>query len=424
MRSQHVVRLLAGAGLALALVAVIATPASTQQQQQVLPPIARYTIDAGTLSGMAAMGQGGGMGAAMNMLRGGGGGVMHEMTLRLGSTRAPTGAPRADHFMPTVARLGKSVELVTTPPSKDGKVIDEPDPQPQTPKGRLLIYWGCGATAPKGQPIVIDFAKIAKGQVPTGLYAPPVNIPGDWTILPSTSKTYGDWPNAKDRKVLSGDSSLIGAHKIVSTYAPEINLNLTDDFMPALNARSAAQADGSQMLNWNGLPNATGYYAWVFSAKGETRDGPTEMVWWASSATQAFGGPMWNWLSPAAVQKLIAAKTVMPPSQTSCQVPAEVKKSGGDVTMGNLYAYGPERHYAFPERPKDPKIAWKPDWTTRVRYRSNTMFMMGMPGMDAEADEREDGPSQSAGSGGDQPAQKPKCKGLAGMVMRAKGLCV
>jgi len=423
MRPQSGSRLFAKTGLALALVAVIATPASTQQQQQVLPPIARYTIDAGTMSGMAAMGQGGGMGAAMNMLRGGGGGAMHELTLRLGSTRQPTGAPKADHFMPPVAKLGKSVELITPGPvTKGGPVEERRDYEPQTPKGRLLIYWGCGPTAPKGQPIVIDFAKMAKGQMPTGLYAPPVNIPGDWSILPSNSTTYGDWPNVKDRKVLSSDSSLLGAHKVVSSYAPEINLNLTDDFMPALNARTAAQPDGSQMLSWNGLPNATGYYAWVFSAKGESRDGPAEMVWWASSATQAFGGPMWNWLSPAAVQKLIAAKTVMPPSQTSCQVPAEVKKFGGEVMMGNLYAYGPERHYAFPERPKDPKIAWKPDWTTRVRYRSNTMFMMGMPGMGAEAQgERIDG--QTSPSGQSEP-QKPKCKGLAGVVMRAKGLCV
>lgn len=423
MRPQSASRLFAKTGLALALVAVIATPASTQQQQQVLPPIARYTIDAGTMSGMAGMGQGGGgMGAAMNMLRGGGNSAMHELVLRLGSTRQPPGAPKAEHFMPPVAKLGKSVELVTPTPSARGPV-EERDYQAQTPKGRLLIYWGCGATAPKGQPIVIDFAKMAKGQVPAGLYAPPVNIPGDWEIRPSNSTTYGDWPNAKDRKVVSGDSSLIGAHKVTSSYAPEINLNLVQDFMPALNARSAAQPDGSQMLSWNGLPNATGYYAWVFSAKGEGRDGPAEMVWWASSATQAFGGPMWNWLSPAAVQKLIAAKTVMPPSQTSCQVPAEVKKSGGEVMMGNLYAYGPEHHFAFPERPKDPKIAWKPDWTTRVRYRSNTMFMMGMPGMGAEAADDESGQSASGQSDQQSKPAKPKCKGLAGVVMRAKGLC-
>jgi len=402
--------------LALTLVALAAAPASTQQQQQVLPPIARYTLDAGTVSGMAAMGAGGGMNAAMAMMRGGGGSAAHELVLRIGSTRTPTGAPTAEHFMPPVAKLGKSVLLVTPNqvPSTTGAY------QGQMPKGRLLIYWGCGATAPKGQPIVIDFAKVAKGQVPPGLYAQPLNLPGDWDITVSNSKTYADWPNSKDKKSIGSDSSLLGPHKIASSYAPEINFALDQDFMPALNARSAEQAGGSIMLNWNALQRATGYYAWVFSAKGDGQGQPTDMVWWSSSATQQFGGPLWDWLSPAAVQKLIAAKTVMPPSQTSCQIPAEVKKAGGEVSMGSLYAYGPEQHFANPPRPADPKIAWKPDWTTRVRFRSNTSFMVGMPDMGGmsgvDAEQADEGQAE-------QPAKKPKCRGLGGIAQRAAGLC-
>lgn len=397
----------------------LAAPASTQQQQQVLPPIARYTIDAGTMSGMAGM-AGGGMSAAMAMM-GGGGGANHEMILRIGSTREPTGAPKAEHFMPAGARLGKSVELTYTP----GRGSPDTPQQGELPKGRLLIYWGCGATAPKGQPIVIDFAKVAKGQVPAGLYQQPMNLPGDWDIKPTNSKTYADWPNSKDRKSVSPGSSLIGAHKITSSYAPEINFSLNQDFMPPLSARSAEQTGGSIMLNWNRLPTATGYYAWAFSAKDMGGRGqPTEMVWWASSATQAFGGPLWDWLSPAAVQKLIGARTVMPPTQTSCQIPAEVKKAGGEIMMGSLYAYGPEQHFANPPRPADPKIAWKPDWTTRVRFRSNTMFMIGGPdmgdmGSTSEDDEESAGQSGQSSQGG----KKPKCRGLGGMVARAQGLC-
>ncbi|MBT2188407.1 hypothetical protein KK488_15740 [Sphingobium sp. H33] len=396
------------------MVSLLAVPAATQQQQQVLPPIARYTVDAGTMSGMAAMG--GGIGGAMSMMNGGGNRAMHEMLLRLGSTRASTGAASADHFMPAGAQLGKSVPLVTPQPGRS-----EPGGyEAQTPKGRLLIYWGCGATAPKGQPIVIDFAKVAKGQMPPGLYAPPMSLPGEWEVTPANSRTYGDWPNGKDRKTLSAASSLLGAHKVVSSYAPEINFNLAQDFMPPLSARSAEQPGGSVMLTWNRLAAATGYYAWAFSAKGTGRGQPTDMVWWASSATQAFGGPLWQWLSPAAVQKLIAARTVMPPTQTSCQIPAEVKQAGGEMTMGSLYAYGPELHFANPPRPSDPKVAWKPDWTARVRFRSNTMFMIGMPGMgdmgSAERGEQSEDTPQGDG--------KPKCKGgLVGIAMRARGLC-
>jgi hypothetical protein len=399
----------------LSLIALIAVPASTQQQQQVLPPIARYTIDAGTMSGMAGL-AGGGMGAALSMMGGGAGRANHEMILRIGSTRTPTGAPVAEHFMPAGAKLGRSVALTYTP----GK--GAPDaPEGQTPKGRLLIYWGCGATAPKGQPIVIDFAKVAKGQVPPGLYQQAINLPGDWDIRPTNSKTYADWPNAKDNKSVRPDSSLIGAHRITSSYAPEIAFTLNQDFMPPLSARSAEQAGGAIALSWNRLPTATGYYAWAFSARDQGGRGqPTEMVWWASSATQAFGGPLWDWLSPAAVQKLIGAKTVMPPTQTSCQIPAEVRKAGGEMMMGSLYAYGPEQHFANPPRPADPKIAWTPDWTTRVRFRSNTMFMVGGPDMgdmSGRGDEAEEAGAR------EQPGSKPKCKGLGGAIMRARGLC-
>lgn len=417
------VRRVARLASAAVMMTVLAVPASTQQQQQVLPPIARYTVDAGTMSGMAAM-SGGGMGAAMAMMRGGAGSAAHELVLRIGSTREPTGAPTAEHFMPAGAQLGKSVKLVTPvrQPSPDAV------PEGQLPKGRLLIYWGCGATAAKGQPIVIDFSKVARGQIPPGLYQQPISLPGDWDLTPGNSRTYADWPNAQDGKAVRPNSSLIGAHKITSSYAPEISFALDRDFMPALNARSAEQADGSIMLNWNALPAATGYYAWVFSAKDGGRGGqPTDMVWWASSATQAFGGPLWQWLSPAAVQRLIAARTVMPPSQTSCQVPAEVRKSGGEMTMGNLYAYGPEQHFAYPPRPTDPKVAWKPDWTARVRFRSNTMFMVGMEGMSGMsgmsrgADDTESGQDQGQQQGGEA---KPKCKGLGGIAKRAAGLCV
>ncbi|MBZ9645945.1 hypothetical protein K9B33_00155 [Sphingobium sp. 3R8] len=149
----------------LASFTLLAAPGTSQQASG---PIARYTIDAGTMSGMAAMaGGGGGMGAAMSMMMGGGRNQpLHELVLRLGSTRAPaSGAPAAAHFMPAGAGLGASVPLVTP------RVVPSDDkPMPgERPKGRLLLYWGCGATPGAGQPVVIDFAKVAKGQMPPGL---------------------------------------------------------------------------------------------------------------------------------------------------------------------------------------------------------------------------------------------------------------
>ncbi len=402
--------------LTLGTAAAIAVPALSQKSEA---PIARYTVDAGTMSGMAAMAGGGGNPLAM--LRGGGNQAAHEMILRLGSSRAATGAPTGDHFMPAGAGLGKSVPLVTPP---------RPTPVPtgypgQMPKGKLSLYWGCGEHAPKGQPVVIDFSKLAKGQVPPGLFAA-AEVADDWRVTMANSKTYGDWPNAKESKRLTGNSSILGAHRVASTYAPEINFTLADDFMPPLQPRTSDMTSGATNLTWGALPKATGYYAWVIATNPERAGGDLDMVWWTSSSTQQFGGFLGDWLSPGTVKKMIAAKTVMPPSQTSCAIPAEVKQSGGPMLMTQLYAYGPQADFAYPPRPSDPKAVWKPEWIARVRFRANAMVMAGMPGMggmmgnSGSYDDEEDasGPQQQ------QPQGKPKCPGgLRGIGMRAAGAC-
>ena len=400
-----------------AAAAALAVPALSQQSGTG-KTIARYTMDAGTTSGMMAMGQGGGVGAAMAMMRGGGNSVAHDLTLRLGSTQSAS-APAADHFMPTGAGLGRSVPLVgqrtqstpsETPPGMQG----------QMPQGRLLLFWGCGEHAGPGQPVVIDFSKLARGQVPPGLYANGVDLPDAWTVNSSNSTTYGDWPNARDTKTVPANSSLIGAHRIAGNYAPEINFTLSDDFMPALRATSRDIASGATGVSWNALAKATGYYAWAIATNPDQSGQSRDMVWWTSSSTQQFGGPMSDWLSPAAVARLVQAGTVMPPSQTQCTIPAEVKQAGGPMLMTQLFAYGPEANFSWPERPANAPRGWQPDWITRVRFRSNTMLMTGMPGM---GDFEDSGSSDSADGAAAPQQELPRCRGLRGIAEKAAGLC-
>lgn len=411
-----VLRRTAPCGTAIML-ALTSMPAVTQQNST--PPIARYTMDAGTSSGMAAM-----AGAAnpMALLRGGGGGAAHELQLHLGSSHAATGTPAADHFMPAGAGLGTSVPLVTpvSQPANFG-----PIPQGQMPSAKLYIFWGCGEHAPAGQPVVIDFAKLAKGQVPPGLYAAAVNVPEAWQVTPANSKTFGQWPNGRDTKVLPASASVIGDHRIAGNYSPEITFHLNRDFMPPLQPRTSPMASGAYGITWAGLPEATGYYAWAMGAKNMGRGQPTEMVWWASSSTQQFGGPLWDWLSPSAVAKLIAAKTVMPATQTSCTIPAEVRQMGGDNMMLNLYAYGPESDFAYPPRPTAKGAVWKPEWIARVRFRSNAMTILGLPDMSGLGVLQNDGGDQSENGESSQPSGAlPPCPhGLKGIGMRAAGQC-
>ena len=376
--------------------------------------VARYTVDAGTTSGMGAMSSGGGVSAALGALGGGGNQVVHELYLKLGSSRAPAGEASGDHFMPSGARLGQSVPLetprsVSGPQGTPGQV-----PQGQMPQGRLLLFWGCGEHAGPGQPVVIDFSRLSRGEVPPGLYADYSNLPEAWSVNSGNSRTYGEWPNSRDSKRLEASSSLLGAHRIASTYAPEIAFNLADDFMPALRPSTRDMASGAVNLSWNGLEKATGYYAWVIATnpEGNNRD----MVWWTSSSKQAFGGPMSDWISPAAARQLVADGTVMPPSQTTCAIPAEVKQAGGPFMMTQLFAYGPQADFSYPPRPANAPRGWAPEWIARVRFRANSMVMHGMPGMGdvGEAEERSE-PQQPS---------LPRCRGgLRGVAERAAGLC-
>ena len=85
--------------------------------------------------------------------------------------------------------------------------------------------------------------------------------------------------------------------------------------------------------------------------------------------------------------------------------------------MTQLFGYGPQADFSYPPRPASAKAAWKPDWIARVRFRTNTSLMLGMPGMGAM--EGADASTQ----GQPAPSGKPKCKGLKGVAMRAAGLC-
>lgn len=364
-------------------------------------PVVRYEMRAETMSGTGGMGGQGGMAAAMSMAFGGAPKAQHMLWLDIGSSRAAAdGKPKAEHFMPTGAKLGKSV-LLKTPvgtPSQPGTADF------QRPKGRMLIFWGCGEHAPKGQPVVIDFSKLAAGQVPPGMFSSAV--PMDRWVSPASNKTYGHWPS-DDGKSARPDSSLIGPHRVTGNYSPEMAFTLSKDFMAALSATNTVQPSGSTLLRWGQVPDATGYYASIIGGKqGPRGQEMADVVWWSSSATREFGGGLADWLAPATVARLVTARTVMSPQTTTCTVPVEVKAAAPDFMFGTLHAYGPEESFSYPPRPADPKAKWALEWTARIRHRSTTGFLVGVEGFAGAA----------AAETSDRPQCIPKKKGLGGML--------
>jgi hypothetical protein len=234
------------------------------------------------------------------MMGGGGGAANKSLTLQLGSSQANP-APAADHLPPQGLGAGPDLPLVSpkvpAAPVERGPEIPR---EYQKPRGKMLIFWGCGEHAKPGQPIVIDFAqmdpaKLQAGQMPAYMAAlkgfdyrhgePPA---------PYRNKGYGEWPNERTQTQVPASGSLVGEHTVKGNYSPQINFTLDEDqdFLGPINLTTNAKAPGGWVnLGWNLVGNAEAYLASAIGGNGET------VVLWSSSETQAGGFAMPDYLT-------------------------------------------------------------------------------------------------------------------------------
>jgi hypothetical protein len=371
---------------------------------QTKPPITTYWMSAETTAGMNMTGGTPSMGDMASMMMGSGmNSTSKRLLLQLGSQQAASGEPAADHFIPSAMNMGSSLPLRTPEKveHKRGREEDRPENY-EKPKGRLLLFWGCGAQAGAGQPYVIDFAKVASGQQwPAGLFTRRVSMQNGPSY--GRSKTFGDWPNEKDSTRVPGDSSLRGEHLVKGNYSPEIKFNLDNlDYLAPLDISMSKQATGAMDLRWKSITNATGYFANVMGGSANGND----MVWWVSANSKEFGEVLFSYIPPNEVARLIKEKVVLSPATTECTVPKEVMAAAPNAML-RMIAYGDEANFAYPPRPKDPKAAWNPEWAAKVRVKS-TAFQ---PIMEGEAGSR----SSSGGGENAGGAVGKALKGLFGL---------
>jgi hypothetical protein len=399
-----------------AVLAVLCIPPALAQQK-VNPPIATYWMSIDTASGLP-MGGAGGAPSMMDigrMMMGGdmaGGGASRSMRLELGSQRSAGGTPAAAHEIPPGLNMGASLPLET--PQRAPRAEPREDGMPESfekPRGRLLIFWGCGEQAGSGQPHVIDFAKIAQGQVPPGLFGRRINVQRGPSM--SRSKTYGDWPNQRDSTRVAADGSLRGEHVVKGNYSPEIRFALSEkyDFMEPVNLAQRRSGSGGVNLSWNSVANAQGYFV---TAMG-SRDGSEDVVFWSSSNSREFGELLMTWLPLAEVARLVREKVVLPPSTTECALPSQFTAAAPSAFL-RFIAYGEEANFAHPPRPQDPKTPWSPEWAVKVRLKSTASALLGEEGGTGGGGSRAgsapaEGGSQGGG-GASAPAVDPVQEGI------------
>jgi hypothetical protein len=265
--------------------------------------------------------------------------------------------------------MGASLPLITPKVEKADYEPHERRPEKyEKPKARMLIYWGCGETVGKGQPRVIDtakmspvdFAKAFAGRTPTR-QNPPAAHKG-WT--------YGEWPNSEDRTDVPKDSSLVGSHLVKGNYLPDISFALDKkrDFMePVEFLPIQSTPTGAMKVEWQPIPTAIGYFAAAIGHDQQSGDS----IFWSASEVPETGFALQDYLTPGDVGRFIKEKVVMDTSRTTCTVPPIFKDSQG--AMLQFIAYGEELNLIHPPKPKDPKQTWNPQWSIKVRLKSTGM---------------------------------------------------
>lgn len=377
------------------------------------PPVAQAWIDVATFSGMGAGLGGMGAGSGNNPLSalgglfgvGGGGSVPFLSTQSGGSggrymdvtlaTRANPQLAEGTQAVPAGLQVGPALKLLSPKdakpvPGDDGdERVEEPS---EKPKGRLLLYWGCGDAVRSGQPRVLDVAKLKPEDVAKFFISRRATQRGA-----HSAQGRPHWPNPSEGKRVPEGGSLVGEHEFKGQGVPEgfkFAIPTANDLMPALTLSTADKA-GATALEWNALPTARGYFAGAFAGKGEQADGASEMVIWTSSELPDTGFGLFDYQTNPAVERWVKERVLLAPSTTRCTVPKGVLPAEGSFLR--LIAYGPELNLAHPPRPADPKAVWEPQWAVKLRVKSMTTAMPGMPSMG----------DVMKGEGGTAPASPP-----------------
>jgi len=365
--------------------------------QVVKPPIALAFIDAATnasdmpggnlMAGAAQGAQSGGgfFGALSGMAKGAVGGVSdrgnvfgntHSMGFSSGkfvdvsvyTTKNPS-LGDAKQMIPSVMNLGESLQLNAPVPEKKEipVTVDETPLEPtyEKPKGKISVYWGCGETIRPGQPRTLDVATASMDD-----YAKFFVMRGKTTKGARWQPGNPAWPNKIDDRKVPDTASLVGQHQFVGNGIPEsfkVSLGAPQDLMPAIELQQTKK-EGAVALQWKNIAHARGYFLSVMGGQATGGDSG-EMIVWTSSELPDFGFGLMDYQSNQDIDKWIKEQVILPATATQCAVPKGIFGENG-AGMLRMIAYGSDAYFAYPPRPEDPKIAWEPDWQTKVRVKS------------------------------------------------------
>ena len=351
--------------------------------QSAAPPEAQAWIDIATFSGMG-MPMGGMGGNPMSALGGMFGGKAGLGSNSFGNTRSMSAGrwvdvtvrsrvnPNLEEAQQAVPEgfLSPALELKTPknapPPPRDEE--DVRHEEPEKPKGRMLLYWGCGPEIRPGQPKILDMATANPGDFAKFFVGRSATQRGAHLAAGRPV-----WPNPDDSRMVPASASLQGEHAFSGKGIPDgfrFKIPAAQDLMPPLTL-DQAESNGATDLSWNAIATARAYFV---SAMGS--NGKEDMVMWTSSELADTGFGLMDYQTNAAVDRWLKEKVLLASNTTRCTVPKGIFGEHGG--MLRLIAYGDELNLAHPPRPKDAKAKWQPVWAVKLRVKAVTSGMLGM----------------------------------------------
>ena len=378
---------------AAAVFSVFLTIPTAVSAQSAAPPEAQAWIDIATFSGMG-MPMGGMGGSPMSALGGMFGGKTGVGSNSFGNTRSMSAGRWVDVTVRSRANpnleeaqqaipegfMSPALELKTPknapPPPRDEE--DVRHEEPEKPKGRMLLYWGCGPEIRPGQPKILDMATAGPGDFAKFFVGRSATQRGAHLAAGRPV-----WPNPDDSRMVPANASLQGEHAFSGKGIPDgfrFKIPAAQDLMPPLTL-DQAESNGATDLSWNAIATARAYFV---SAMGS--NGKEDMVMWTSSELADTGFGLMDYQTNAAVDRWLKEKVLLASNTTRCTVPKGIFGEHGG--MLRLIAYGDELNLAHPPRPKDAKAKWQPVWAVKLRVKAVTSGMLGMAAQGRAGDAR------------------------------------
>lgn len=228
---------------------------------------------AGGLMGMLGGGAPAGMGGPPHYGMARGAAVMPPRIVDIALHNSLRPGVEARQAIPPGMRMGDSLPLL--PPRAEPRAPSEPGDMPeeytrQPPRGRLLIYWGCGPEVRAGQPRVIDLAQAGAAQLAQAFAG---------RVVPERGARVGPghvlYPNERSQAAVPRGSTLVGEHQVLGEGVPasmKFTLGSAQDLMPPIELSPSGGVQDSIATQWRAVPHARAYYLHAMASAGDDID--------------------------------------------------------------------------------------------------------------------------------------------------------